>query len=194
MLPSQRTQLLSACPGQQGYNYVKDGDVTDELDAQWGARRRPHVTCGGPPTASTPTTADQPDRHNPGPLNPSGNKTSTSRSTTSATQHLTTTHKRRQLRREPPKVASRPTDTTCPSHTTLTKGRCHRARAGKKNRCTPRCMSSPLDYSPPQSSPWRQAGGLIERHRQPFRCVAADKSTNNRAVSNEPRSSVTPRP
>jgi hypothetical protein len=93
--------------------------------------------CGGPPTASTPTTADRPDQHNLGRLNPSGNKTSTGMSNTSAPRPSITTPQQRELRQGPARACGQQTETTRPSRTTLTRGRCHPARAGRKKRCKP---------------------------------------------------------
>jgi Cytochrome P450 len=91
------------------------------------------VACGGPPTASTRTTADQPDQNNCGLLPPSGNRISTGKSSTTATKRLITASKKHEPRLRPSKVSGRMSETTGRRSPRPTVDRCHEAQACRRS-------------------------------------------------------------
>jgi hypothetical protein len=132
---AQRSQLITDLADhvrrQTGHNGTQP--VWAPLGRPLSADIMVKSPCGGPPTASTRTTADQPDQNNCGLLPPSGNRISTGKSSTSATKRLITASKKHEPRLRPSKVSGRMSETTGRRSPRPTVDRYHEAQACRRN-------------------------------------------------------------
>jgi hypothetical protein len=96
--------------------------------------------CGGPPTASTPATHEQPEQHSCGQPRRSGNTTSTEVSPAAATTSVILTSQNVRPR-QPHVVADTKIDSTCNSHPRSTRTRhpapAYRSAPPRRGGCRP---------------------------------------------------------
>ena len=115
---AKRSQLVTDLA-----DHVRDQAGQDGTQPVWapaGSRRTSPSSvkspCGGPPTASTPATHDQPDQHSCRQLPPSGNTTSTEVSPAAATTTSVILTSQSPRLPEPHVIAGTKIDNACPNH------------------------------------------------------------------------------
>ena len=116
---AKRSQLVTDLANQ-----VRDHASQDDTAACLGAAGQPperspssvKSPCGGPPTASTPATHDQPEQHSCRQLRPSGNTTSTEVSPAAATTTSVILTSQSASLLQPHVIAGTKIDSACPNH------------------------------------------------------------------------------